>query len=106
MTVQRPRVIPAAALLALASCASAPPDRQAVAAAPASLPAGPGRAILERECLKCHELDALTLFSDFYGRAQWRALVLTMRDNGAELDDEQVDVLAGYLAQHFGTEGT
>lgn len=70
-----------------------------------SLPSGQGREILEHECLRCHELDALTLFRDFYGREQWRALVMTMRDNGAELDDAQVDVLARYLARHFGTEG-
>jgi mono/diheme cytochrome c family protein len=70
-----------------------------------ALPAGEGRTILERECLNCHELDALELFRDFYGREQWRSLVVTMRQNGAEVDDEQVEVLAAYLARHFGTEG-
>lgn len=68
-----------------------------------ALPPGDGRAILERECLNCHELEAIRLFSDFYGRQRWRSLVITMRDNGAEVDDAEVEVLAGYLAQHFGT---
>lgn len=69
------------------------------------LPPGEGRAILEHECLRCHELDALALFRDFYGREQWRALVLTMRENGARVDDEQVAVLADYLARYFGRGG-
>jgi mono/diheme cytochrome c family protein len=99
MTAWRLRVLSLAALLALASCVRVPP-------APPSLPRGAGRVILERECLSCHELDALALFRDYYGRAQWRALILTMRDNGAALDDEQVEVLASYLAQHFGIGGT
>ncbi|MDX1562924.1 MAG: cytochrome c [Gammaproteobacteria bacterium] len=74
-------------------------------AASARLPPGDGRAILERECLNCHELDALRLFEDFYGRERWRSLVITMRDNGAEVDDGEVEVLAAYLARHFGTGG-
>ena len=69
----------------------------------AGLPAGAGREILVTECLKCHELEALTLFSGFYNRERWRALVLTMRENGAEVDDREVEVLAAYLSQHFGT---
>jgi hypothetical protein len=67
------------------------------------LPDGAGRSILERECLNCHELDALELFKGFYTRERWRSLVMTMRDNGAVVDDEEVEVLAAYLARHFGT---
>jgi hypothetical protein len=26
-----------------------------------------------------------------------------MRENGAQVDDRQVDILAEYLARHFGT---
>ncbi len=69
----------------------------------AALPSGAGRTILERECLNCHELDALELFSGYYGRAEWRSLILTMRENGAVVDDAEVEVLAAYLARHFGT---
>lgn len=67
------------------------------------LPAGPGRATLERECLNCHELDALELFREYYGQSQWRSLVLTMRDNGARVEDGEVDDLAAYLSRYFGT---
>jgi mono/diheme cytochrome c family protein len=69
----------------------------------ATLPAGEGREILVGECLNCHELSALALFEDFYDEGRWRSLVITMRGNGAELDDRQVDVLAEYLALNFGT---
>jgi hypothetical protein len=53
--------------------------------------------------LNCHELDALELFKDFYNTERWRSLILTMRENGAQVNDLQVDILAGYLALHFGT---
>lgn len=67
------------------------------------LPDGPGRDILVTECLNCHELDALELFKDYYDKERWRSLVLTMRENGARVDDREVDILAGYLARYFGT---
>jgi competence protein ComEA len=88
---------------ACAGCARAP----ARAAAPAfeagvDLPAGPGREILVASCLSCHELTALPLFAAFYTRDSWRALVVTMKGHGAAVDDAEVEVLADYLAQHFG----
>lgn len=67
------------------------------------LPPGAGRALLERECLNCHELEVVELFSDFYDRELWRSLVITMRGNGATLDDREVEVIAEYLARYFGT---
>lgn len=90
-----------AAGLAIGACGVAEPidvERPAMA-----LPDGAGRDILEHECLNCHELDALELFKGFYTQDRWRSLVLTMRENGAQVDDEQVDILAEYLALHFGT---
>jgi mono/diheme cytochrome c family protein len=69
-----------------------------------ALPPGEGRGILERQCLSCHELEALALFSGFYDRERWRSLVITMRANGAEVDDAEVEIVADYLARHFGTD--
>jgi len=66
------------------------------------LPDGRGREILLAECLSCHDLAALPLFAPFYTRDSWQALVLTMKGHGAEIDDAEIDVLADYLAQHFG----
>lgn len=67
------------------------------------LPDGAGREILVTACLNCHELTALALFSDFYGRDNWRSLIVSMQANGAEVDGQAIDVLADYLAEHFGT---
>jgi competence protein ComEA len=66
------------------------------------LPAGPGREILIASCLSCHELTALPLFASFYTRDSWRALVLTMKEHGAPVDGDDIEVLADYLARHFG----
>ena len=68
------------------------------------LPSGAGRDILVAECLNCHELASLELFSSFYNRDLWRSLVIAMRANGAHVDDAEVEVLSDYLAQHFGIE--
>lgn len=112
----------AAALLGLlAACAACttiePPQSAAPAAtrvttseppaAPAfeagvELPPGQGRDILVTECLICHELTAIELFKGFYTRDNWRQLVVSMRANGAQVDDVEIDVLSDYLAQHFG----
>lgn len=67
------------------------------------LPEGRGRDILVAECLNCHRLASLELFKGFYTRESWRSLVLTMRANGAGVDDAEVEVLTDYLARHFGS---
>jgi hypothetical protein len=96
-----------AVLLPLAACTTTQqslPTRDTAFAAGVELPVGEGREILVNECLNCHELAALELFRDFYDRDLWRSLVISMRANGAEVDDTEVDVLADYLARHFGTQ--
>jgi hypothetical protein len=70
------------------------------------LPEGRGREILMAQCLSCHELTALPLFKGFYTRDSWRTLVLTMNEHGAEVAGAEVEVLADYLAQHFGPDTT
>jgi hypothetical protein len=37
-----------------------------------------------------------------YGRDEWRIVVRTMIDYGAQVDARDVDVLVEYLAQHLG----
>ena len=90
-------------MLAVCSACTSVQAPSARYSADVELPAGPGREILEAECLICHELTALELFSSFYDRDDWRSLVMSMRSNGAEVDDLQVEVVSDYLAQHFGT---
>jgi hypothetical protein len=80
------------------------PPRKAAPAfeAGVELPEGPGREILVAACLGCHELTALGLFKGFYTRESWQTLVLTMKEQGAPVDETEIEVLADYLAQHFG----
>jgi hypothetical protein len=103
----------AVGLLAVcAGCATAPPE-PALRVEPAppppfdasvELPAGRGREILVATCLGCHDLTALPLFKPFYTRDAWRTLVVTMQEHGAHVDGAEIEVLADYLAQHFGTK--
>lgn len=75
----------------------------ASAAAPGDeLPDGEGRKILAVACTSCHDLTEVTKLRGYYTRAQWRDVVVTMREYGAPVDEKQVDVLADYLAQSLG----
>ncbi len=67
------------------------------------LPPGPGRDLLISACLVCHDLGGLTLFSSFYNRGDWHTLVLTMVETGASIAPAEIEVIADYLGQHFGT---
>ncbi len=82
-----------AVLIAPHSGAAAPGDE---------LPDGEGRKILTAACTTCHDLSEVTKLRGFYTRAQWRDVVVTMKEYGAAVDDTQIDVLADYLTQHLG----
>ena len=50
----------------------------------------------------CHDLDEVTKFKGYYTRAQWKDIVVTMREYGASLADGEVDLLSDYLAETLG----
>jgi cytochrome c5 len=66
------------------------------------LPDGPGKKILLRACTTCHDLDEVTKFKGYYTRAQWKDIVVTMREYGATLDEAEVEPLAEYLFAALG----
>ena len=66
------------------------------------LPDGDGKKILEKSCTTCHDLTEVTKLRGFYSRAQWRDVVVTMKEYGAAIDDKQVDVLTDYLVANLG----
>ena len=79
----------AAALAAVAAWSGAP---VLSARAPGDeLPDGPGKKILLRACTTCHDLDEVTKFKGYYTRAQWKDIVVTMEEYGAELADGEID---------------
>jgi competence protein ComEA len=75
----------------------------ALTAAPGDeLPDGDGKKILMVSCTTCHDLTEVTKLRGYYTRAQWRDVVVTMKEYGATVDEKQVEVLADYLAEHLG----
>ena len=73
------------------------------AAAPGDdLPDGPGKKVLLRSCTTCHDLDEVTKFKGYYTRAQWKDIVVTMREYGAMLDEAEMEPLADYLFAALG----
>jgi cytochrome c5 len=97
-------MLAAAAAALAAACASAPRRPvAAVAAVPGSdLPAGQGRTILQTSCTVCHDLREVTKFSGYYNKQQWKDIVATMMEYGANIKNDEADVLVEYLTQSIG----
>jgi mono/diheme cytochrome c family protein len=67
-----------------------------------ALPPGPGKAIADRACLRCHSAEIL--LQQRLSEKQWKASVEKMVRWGAEVaESEQADLVA-YLAKHFGPD--
>jgi|SRR5271165_3067739 len=64
------------------------------------LPEGQGRAIVQRACTGCHELDAVT--GTRYTETGWRRSVNDMVSRGAECTSAEIDEMVAYLAKNFG----
>jgi quinoprotein glucose dehydrogenase len=74
-----------------------PPARRA----PAVLPDGPGKAIVERACgTGCHGMEAVTAMRR--DRAGWSAMVENMIARGAKLNDGEIQSIVEYLTAHLG----
>lgn len=70
-------------------------------AGPATLPAGVGRALVQRTCGgACHGLEAITGVRR--DRAAWAAMVDNMIARGAGAKDREVKLIVDYLVTHFG----
>ncbi len=67
---------------------------------PPMLPDGPGKAIVERACARCHSLDNVVRVRRT--RKQWEAVLDQMISRGATLSDDEFDGVAEYLATHVG----
>lgn len=93
--------------------AGAPAQGAAPAAAPAPaaepkpepepVPEAKGEALLEQYCVDCHEMDEVT---DYGGATVegWAQVIVDMIDEGAEIPEEDGNVMARYLAQKFPKE--
>jgi hypothetical protein len=66
------------------------------------LPPGTGQALISEACTKCHDLKGLPAFKGYWNRDRWLSMIEIMINHGAELEPEEVNLVADYLAQHFG----
>lgn len=69
-----------------------------------SLPDGVAKAILQRSCTQCHELDKISAAAKT--EASWRASVRDMVRLGAKLKPDESSTLVAYLVEHFGPKPT
>lgn len=90
--------------LTVLTISAAPRSQEQKDAQTVELPEGEGKAILLRACTICHDLGGLKLFKGYYTKELWRELVVDMVRVGAQVKEDEITILAKYLAEHFGPE--
>jgi hypothetical protein len=86
----------------IASLAIASPV--AVADAVTDLPSGEGRELVAKHCRTCHDLEEATKFRGYYGKDEWRDVILTMLTYDLVLPAGDFEAMVNYLAEQFGPE--
>lgn len=67
---------------------------------------GPGKA-KTGQCIACHSLDYIQMNAPFLDKAGWTASINKMINAfGAPISQEDVDVIATYLAERYGKPGS
>jgi len=72
-------------------------------AEPPTLPDGPGKAIVETECGRCHALSIVTKAD--LSPDDWAIVVHSMIHQGAKVPPDQILAVQTYLAQSFPKKG-
>lgn len=98
------RFIAASAVVALplwfAAGQTQPPNAANTTAAGKTLPDGPGKQLVLKNCQSCHSLERVT--SKRGNADDWAQTVSQMIGRGANLSDDDADTVVQYLADHFG----
>ena len=63
------------------------------------VPAGPGRDLIERSCVNCH--DIYMIVGKRRAARDWGDVVSRMADRGAEVTPEELQVIEEYLVANF-----
>ena len=64
---------------------------------------GPGRQLVEANCVMCHSLDYIQMNSPFLDRKGWEASVAKMvKVMGAPVSEADAKAIVDYLAGHYG----
>jgi mono/diheme cytochrome c family protein len=68
---------------------------------------GPGRALVQANCVMCHSLDYIQMNSPFLDREGWQKSVEKMvKVMGAPIRPEDVSPIVDYLAAAYGMNST
>lgn len=65
-----------------------------------SLPDGPGKQIIQKDCVSCHSVANITRQRG--SEDDWSNTVSNMIGRGATISDDDADTLIQYLVKHFG----
>lgn len=68
-----------------------------------SLPAGPGKEIVEARCSICHDLGRVV--ASRRPREEWERITRNMIERGPQAPPDQLQTIVSYLAAQFGKEG-
>jgi glucose dehydrogenase len=94
--------LPASVTKAAAAAAAARRGQPAVGAfAPLVLPPDAAKALVEKTCATgCHSIEVVT--SQRMNKADWTAIVQSMKARGAQASDAEVNAIVDYLAKTLG----
>ncbi|MBI4464556.1 MAG: hypothetical protein HY647_07620 [Acidobacteria bacterium] len=79
----------------------APPGSSSAASA-VTLPAGPGKELVESHCALCHDLDRVLVMKR--SRQEWNNMVKEMVKIGLQASEEELRAIVSYLSAQFGKE--
>jgi len=65
-------------------------------------PIADGKTLFEQKCLKCHKPSKFT--SQHNNRQSWEGILSRMQRNGCSISEEEISVMAEYLAKEHGEE--
>lgn len=67
-----------------------------------NLPEAPGKAVIIRACLPCHNVKVTTAKRGTGSTEEWTQVVDKMISQGAELSDDDIDLVVKYLTTYYG----
>jgi mono/diheme cytochrome c family protein len=67
-----------------------------------TLPAGPGKELVETRCATCHDLERVAVIKR--PRQHWPAIVINMVTRGAVATPDEARAIASYLMAQFGSD--
>lgn len=67
-----------------------------------TLPDGPGKDIVIKKCIRCHDVRQTTMRPGTGSPDEWEQVVERMMSRGADLSDDEIDLVVQYLSTNYG----